>query len=64
MSEITFKELPDNVTEFSCGCRTQVIGGNYVISPCSPECRVYRYVVEQTKAEGKILTYHVDETAR
>lgn len=58
MEQKTFR-VEGNRTFFSCGCVTEVIGKNYVMVPCSPDCEVYLYAVEQANRQGNVLSYHV-----
>ena len=55
MEQITFKEV-DSQTHFSCGCKTEVIGGNFLIDPCSLDCEVYLYCIEQSKRQGNVIS--------
>ncbi len=58
MEQIT-SETRGNKTDFSCGCVFEVIGKNFIYVPCSPECEVYLYAMEQTKLQGNIISYQV-----
>jgi len=60
MGQITFREV-GNQTHFSCGCKTEVIGKNYVIVPCSPDCEVYLYAIEQSKRQGNTVSVIMTE---
>jgi len=57
--DITFKEN-GNKTVFSCGCKTEVIGENFIISPCSLDCEVFKYVIELSKRQKNIVSYHIN----
>ena len=63
MGQITFRD-EGNKTFFSCGCKTEVIGKNYVMVPCSPDCEVYLYAVEQSKRQGNILSYIISKNGK
>ena len=54
-AEITVKTV-DGVDVFSCGCKAQVIGGNYVMEPCGAECRVFKYFIEESVARGNHIS--------
>lgn len=56
MEQTTFK-IHGNKTYFSCGCVTEIIGKNYVMIPCSPDCEIYLYTIEQSKLQGNIISY-------
>ena len=58
MDKITFR-VEGNKTFFSCGCVTELIGKNFIMVPCSPDCEVFIYCIEQSERQGKILSYHV-----
>ncbi len=58
MEPITFEDR-GNKTYYSCGCVTEVIGKNFIYVPCSPECEVYLYAMEQSKRQENIISYHV-----
>lgn len=58
-NEITFKEN-GNITIFSCGCKTEVIGDNFFMSPCSGECEVFKYCMEVSRKQGNIISI-IDE---
>lgn len=60
MEQITFT-VDENKTLFSCGCETEVIGENFVISPCSLDCEVYKYCIEQSKKQGSIIMYNIEK---
>ncbi len=49
MSHITFEEGDDGVTRFSCGCSAKVVDELYILIPCSPDCKVYRYSMEESE---------------
>ena len=51
MENITFK-VEGNRTLFSCGCVSEVIGGNYVLKACKPDCVVAKYVLEESERQG------------
>ena len=55
MGQITFRD-EGNKTFYSCGCKTEVIGENYIISPCSLECEVYKFNIEETNKQGNKLS--------
>ena len=52
---ITFY-IKDGITYYSCGCKDNVIGGNYIFKPCSLNCVVYKYALEQSHKQGNILS--------
>lgn len=56
MEQITFKEV-GNQTHFSCGCKTETIGENFIIDPCSLQCEVHLYCIEQSKRQGNVISY-------
>jgi len=58
MDQITSK-VEGNKTSFSCGCVTELIGKNFIMVPCSADCEVFMYCIEQSKKQGKIMSYHV-----
>lgn len=58
MSGTSFKEVGDE-THFSCGCKTKVIGENFIIKPCSLDCEVYRYVLDESKKLGHEISLQV-----
>jgi len=58
--QITFREV-GNQTYFSCGCKTEVIGENFLISPCSLDCEVYLYCIEQSKRQGNTISVIMTE---
>ncbi len=60
MEQITFEER-GNKTHFSCGCVTEVIGKNFIYVPCSPDCEVYLYAMEQSKLQGNVISYQISE---
>ncbi len=60
MEQITFR-VDGNKTFFSCGCKTEVIGKNFIMVPYSPDCEVYKYIIEETKLQEKTLSYHVSK---
>lgn len=60
MGQITFK-VEGNKTFYSCGCKTEVIGENYMIAPCSLDCEVYLYAIEQSNRQGNVLSYQLTD---
>ena len=60
---IIFKEN-GNKTFFSCGCKMEVIGENLLISPCSLDCEVYKYIIEESKRQNNIISYHINKDER
>lgn len=58
MEEITFKKV-GNTTHYSCGCKDEKIGKNYFFSPCSADCKVFKYVVVATRKQGKPIAVQV-----
>lgn len=47
--------LPDNAELLPCGCwmGTSEEDGAFVMQPCAPDCKYYRYALEGMKAQGK-----------
>jgi len=60
MGQITFT-VEGNKTFYSCGCKNEVIGENYMITPCSLDCEVYLYSIEQSNRQGNILSYQLTD---
>lgn len=60
MENITFK-VAGNRTYFSCGCIAEVIGENFFMRPCSPDCKVYKYVMKQSQERGNLLSIISEE---
>ena len=58
MEQITFKEV-GNQTHFSCGCKIETIGENFFIAPCSLQCEVHLYCIEQSKRQGNVISYNM-----
>ena len=58
MENITFK-VEGNKTLFSCGCKTEVVGKNYLINPCSLSCEVYKYVLEQSTRQDNSVSFNM-----
>ncbi len=55
MSQITFKVV-DGETHYSCGCKDRVVGENYFFEPCSTECEVFHYAIEQSQRQGNTVS--------
>ena len=55
MSDITMIEV-DGIMNFSCGCKAQKIGHNFVITPCSPICEVYQYSLQESIKRGSKIS--------
>lgn len=51
-------------TKFSCGCEFETVGENFLIKPCSLKCCVYKYIIEQSKKKGNIISYYVEKDMR
>ena len=60
MDEITFKEV-DGVTYFSCGCKAQLIGDNFMFSPCSATCPVVKYTIKAAQKQKKDMQIQVEK---
>jgi hypothetical protein len=56
MNKITFRP-EGNKGIYSCGCVDEVIGENYFIKPCSLDCEVYLYALEQSRKQGNIINF-------
>ena len=52
MSGISMWEDEDGTMHFSCGCEAKVIESVFVFKPCSTDCDVYLYMLEQSKSMG------------
>lgn len=63
MREIYFKVVGDE-THYSCGCRTKVIDENFIIRPCSLDCKVYQYILEESKRQGNEIKIKVVDDQR
>ena len=61
--EISFEVVGDE-THYSCGCRTQVVGDNFLIKPYSLSCEVYEYILKTSKEMGHELEFIVQEDKR
>lgn len=40
-----------------CGCEMGVVNDAFVIRPCSPDCKYWRYAQQQAKAYDKPMGY-------
>ena len=47
--------------ELSCGCVIHTIGENLFISPCSEDCEVLEYVLDESKKQGNKISYLQDK---
>ena len=63
MESITF-QVEGDTTLFSCGCSTTTIGGNFIIAPCSLNCPVYKYSIEQGRNQGNMVQYQIGKDHR
>jgi len=61
MDKITFKVV-DGITYFSCGCKSQKIGTNFVFVPCRPGCPVASYTIRETVRQGKQISIQMDNS--
>lgn len=52
---ITFRNVGSK-TYYSCGCITDVIGKNFLVKPCSLDCEVYLYIMEQSIKQGNKIS--------
>ena len=43
--------------KYPCGCEDEVINKTYYIKPCSLNCEIYKYVIEQSKKQGNRIEY-------
>jgi hypothetical protein len=47
--------------EAPCGCKFYTVQDAFVTEPCSLDCELYLYTVEETKRQGKSVTHiHID----
>lgn len=53
-----------NKTYYSCGCKMEVIGENLIVKPCSLDCVVFKYIIEESKKHGNIISHHVEKENR
>jgi len=63
LKKITFKDMPDGRTVFSCGCVTQRIGGNFMVKPHSVDCEVFKYIIEESRRRGNLLSIQTVKSA-
>ncbi len=63
MSQITYKVV-DGETHYSCGCKDRVVGENYFFEPCSTECKVFHYAIEQSHRQGNKISTQITEEPR
>lgn len=61
LENIRIVETTDTKTVYSCGCVTEVIGKNFIINPCSLDCEVYKFVLEESNKQGNIISFHLEE---
>jgi hypothetical protein len=59
MSNITMVVV-DGVMNFSCGCKAQKIGGNFMITPCNTQCEVYQYALQESVRKGNSISIRDD----
>jgi hypothetical protein len=60
MEKITFKEV-NGVTHFSCGCKAQKIGDNFIFAPCSATCPVTQYAMKEAQRQKKDIQIQVEK---
>ena len=63
MENITFK-IEGTKTLFSCGCVSEVIGDNYVLKACKPDCVVTNYVLEESERQGNKVSIRREKDNR
>ena len=54
--KLTFK-VKGTRTEYSCGCVSDIADNMFSIVPCSPDCRVYKYVTAETERQKKKIHF-------
>lgn len=40
---------------YPCGCEDEVKNGVHIFKPCSENCEIYKFVLEETKRQGHQL---------
>jgi len=42
-----------------CGCKMWIENGSFYVIPCSPNCKYFRYVLEESRRQGVPIEYHI-----
>lgn len=53
-----------NRMTLSCGCRIETVGGNFIIKPCSMNCKVLKYALEESRKQGNEISFQVEKDER
>ena len=53
MVKVSFR-TEGNKSIFSCGCVSELIGKNFVLTPCSPDCEIFHFVSNNLTGDEKI----------